>query len=158
MLLALGRIKQGIKTFDSSAWAFRGGKRETVNASSKASVPAGTRVNTLQSSLLRARSKENNFNLLFMLFNVTLYSGWEPRGPLIQDCQPPGACCMPLWVHEPLLWFQSITHSLHQLYKCQGVPAAMPRAPVGSSSRSCSCQAYPCVGMIATYAAVSICP
>lgn len=70
-----------------------------------------------------------------------------PRGPLIQECQPPGVCCTPLWVHEPLLWFQSITHSLHQHYKCQGMPTAMPEAPVGSSSRSCFCQACQCVGI-----------
>lgn len=47
-------------------------QQELVKASSKASFPAGTNVNTFQSFLLRVRSKENNFNLLFMLFNVTL--------------------------------------------------------------------------------------
>lgn len=64
---------------------------------------------------------------------------------------------MPLRVHEPLLWFQSITHSLHQHYKCQGMPTAMPKAPVGSSSTSCFCQASQCVGMNATLPTMLYC-
>lgn len=72
------------------------------------------------------------------------------QGPLIQECQPPVVCCIVLPVHEPLLWFQSITLSLHLYYKCQGMPTAMPEAPVGRSSRSCFCQALQCVGRIAS--------
>lgn len=74
----------------------------------------------------------------------------SPGGPLIQECQPPCVCSIPLWLHEPLLWFQSITHSLQRGYKCPGVPAAVPRAPSGSSLCSCFRQACQCVATVAT--------
>lgn len=40
-------------------------------------------------------------------------------GVLNQECQPFAASCLLHCVHELLLWFQSITYSLHQLQKCQ---------------------------------------
>lgn len=64
---------RGIETFNVSAWVFYGGGgKEFIKALIRAFSAASPEVNTHQSFILWVASKENNLDLLFMLFNVTV--------------------------------------------------------------------------------------